>query len=161
MYLRTLLVALILGIVAILAFLNWNVFMTQATLSVGITTVEAPLGLLLLGIIALLTVLFLIYIVYLQSSTLVESRRLTRELQAQRDLAENAETSRFHQLRTAVESALREQNEQTRGFESTLLTRLEELERDLRSAVEQSGNSIAAHLGEIEDRFERAAGRNK
>ena len=52
MYLRTLLIALVLGIVAILAFQNWNVFMTRATLSVGFTTVEAPLGLLLLGILA-------------------------------------------------------------------------------------------------------------
>ena len=161
MYLRTLLIALVLGIVAILAFQNWNVFMTRATLSVGFTTVEAPLALLLLGIIALLTVMFLVYIVYLQSSMLVESRRQTRELQAQRELAENAEASRFHQLRTAVESVLREQNEQTQEFKNTVLARLEELERDLRSTVEQSGNSIAAYLGEIEDRFERAAGRNK
>ena len=103
MYLRTLLIALVLGIVAILAFLNWNVFMTRATLSVGFTTVEAPLGLLLLGIIALLTVMFLVYIVYLQSSMLVESRRFTRELQAQRELAENAEASRF--LRASVGAA--------------------------------------------------------
>ena len=56
---------------------------------------------------------------------------------------------------------LREQNEQTREFKNTVLARLEELERDLHSTVEQSGNSIAAYLGEIEDRFERAAGRNK
>jgi len=105
--------------------------------------------------------MFLIYIVYLQSSMLVESRRLTRELRTQRELTENAEASRFHQLRTAVESVLREQNNQTQEFKKTVLARLEELERDLRSTVEQSGNSIAAYLGEIEDRFERAAGRNK
>jgi len=161
MYLRTLLIALVLGIVVLFTFLNWNALTTRAPLSVGVATVEAPLGLILLGIIALLTVMFLIYIVYLQSSMLVENRRLTRELQAQRELAENAEASRFHQLRTAVESVLREQNNQTLEFKKTVLARFEELERDLRSTVEQSGNSIAAYLGEIEDRFERAAGRNK
>ncbi len=161
MYLRTVIIVSVLGILVMFALLNWNAFTTAMPLSVGFTTVEAPLGLFLLAVIALLTVLFLIYVVYLQSSTLVESRRQTRELQVQRELAQNAEASRFHQLKIAVETALREQNNQTLEFKNTVLARLEELERDLRSTVEQSGNSIAAYLGEIEDQFKRVAGGNK
>jgi ABC-type multidrug transport system fused ATPase/permease subunit len=151
----------IFGILVMFALLNWNAFTAPTALSVGLTTVEAPLGLLLLGFITLLTVLFLVYIVYLQSATLLESRRQARALQTQREVAENAETSRFHQLRTAMETALREQNNQALDFKNSVLARLEELERELRSTVERSGNSIAAYLGEIEDRLERAGGENK
>lgn len=161
MYLRTLIIVSILGILVMFALLNWNAFTTPMPLSVGLTTVEAPLGLLLLGITALLTVMFLIYTVYLQSATLLESRRQARELQTQREVAENAEASRLRQLQIAMETAVREQNNQALEFKNSVLARLEELERNLRSTVEQSGNSIAAYLGEIEDRLERAAGENK
>jgi hypothetical protein len=35
---------------------------------------------------------------------------------------------------------------------------LDRLDRELRAAVEQSGNTLAAYLGEIDDRLERAKG---
>jgi hypothetical protein len=38
-----------------------------------------------------------------------------------------------------------------------VLGKLAELERDLRSVVEQSGNTLAAYIGEIEDRLERTS----
>ena len=54
----------------------------------------------------MLTLLFLVYVVYLQSSVLIESRRYARELQAQRELADQAEASRFSQLRAFLDSEL-------------------------------------------------------
>ena len=44
MYLRTLLILIVLGAVAIFAAINWKAFMAPTTLSVVFTTVEAPLG---------------------------------------------------------------------------------------------------------------------
>ena len=132
--------------------------MSPTTLTFGIGTVEAPLGLILLAMFGLITLLFLIYVVFLQSSSLLESRRQTRELQNQRELADRAEESRFQQLRSAMETELRNLDTQMKESKTTILTRLDALERDTRSAVEQSGNTLAAYLGEIEDRFERAAG---
>jgi hypothetical protein len=38
---------------------------------------------------------------------------------------------------------------------------LDGLDHELRAAIEQSTNSLAAYLGEIEDRIERAGGRIK
>lgn len=157
MYLRTLLIVLVLGVVSLFAVLNWNVFMTQTTLSVGFTTVQAPLGLVFL----VLALLFLIYVVYLQSAALLESRRQARELQAQREIAQNAEASRFYQLKTSLEEALREQSNQAAQFNNAILARLEKLDRDLRVTVEQSSNSLAAYIGEVEDRFEHAADEKK
>ena len=68
MYLRTLLILIVLGAVAIFAAINWKAFMAPTTLSVVFANVEAPLGLILLAVIGLLTLLFLLYVVYLQSS---------------------------------------------------------------------------------------------
>jgi len=158
MYLRTLLVLTVLGLLIIFAVINRSAFMSQTTLSVGFTTVEAPLGLILLGIAGLLTLVFLIYLVYLQSSALLESRRYARELQAERDIAEQAEASRFNQLRAFLESEIRKLANQNEESRATVLARLNQLDRDLRSTVEQSGNTLAAYIGEIDDRVERAIG---
>ena len=158
MYLRTLLIVIVLGLLAIFTLFNWSAFMSPTTLTFGIGTVEAPLGLILLAMFGLVTLLFLIYVVFLQSSSLLESRRQTRELQSQRELADRAEESRFQQLRSAMETELRNLDTQMKESKTMILTRLDALERDTRSAVEQSGNTLAAYLGEIEDRFGRSAG---
>jgi hypothetical protein len=158
MYLRTLLILIVLGAVAIFAAINWIAFMAPTTLSVVFATVEAPLGLILLAVVGLLTLLFLLYVVYLQSSVLMENRRNARELQAQRELAEQAEASRISQLRSFLESELRRLGEKTEESKVVVLAKLEALERELRSVVEQSGNTLAAYIGEIEDRLERAPG---
>ncbi len=158
MYLRTLLILIVIGAVAIFAAINWKAFMAPTTLSVVFANVEAPLGLILLAVVGLLTLLFLLYVVYLQSSVLMENRRNARELQAQRELAEQAEASRISQLRSFLESELRRLGEKTEESKVVVLAKLEALERELRSVVEQSGNTLAAYLGEIEDRLERAPG---
>lgn len=158
MYLRTVIIVLVLGLVGIFAIFNWSAFMAPTTLTVGFGTVEAPLGLILLGIVGLVTVLFLIYLVFLQSTTLLESRRQTRELQNQRELAGRAEASRFEQLRSAMEARLSDLERQATESKAELLARLDDIERDLRAAVEQSGNTLAAYIGEIEDRLERSVG---
>jgi len=158
MYLRTLLIVLVLGLLAIFALFNWSAFMSPTTLTFGIGTVEAPLGLILLAMFGLVTLLFLVYVVFLQSSSLLETRRQTRELQSQRELADRAEESRFQQLRSAMETELRSLDTQTTEFKAEIITRLDALERDMRLAIEQSSNTLAAYLGEIEDRFERLAG---
>ena len=107
MYLRTLLILIVVGAVAIFSAINWSAFMAPTTLSVIFGSVEAPLGLILLAAIGLLTLLFLLYVAYLQSAILMENRRNARELQVQRDLAEQAEASRISQLRSFLEIELR------------------------------------------------------
>lgn len=158
MYLRTLLIVLVLGVVVIFALLNWSVFTAPTTLSIGFTTVEAPLGLILLGAIGALTLLFLIYLVYLQASALMESRQYSRELKNQRELADRAEESRFTELRSSLETELRRIANQMADSNTAMNTRLDGLAHDLRSAIEQSTNSLSAYIGEIEDRLERTGG---
>lgn len=158
MNLRTLLIVVVVAMVAIFTFLNWSAFMSPTTLSAGFTTFEAPLGLILLGVTGILTLLFLIYIVYWQSSALMESRRYSRDLQTQREIADNAEASRFNQLRSFLEGELRQLATGNIESKTAVLLRLDELERDLRSTIEQSANTLAACIGEFEDRFDRSTG---
>jgi hypothetical protein len=155
MYLRTLLIVVVLGALALFAAVNWSAFTMPTTLSLLFTTVEAPLGLILLVVIGALTALFLIYLVYWQSSVLLESRRHAREIQALREIADNAEASRVAQLRSAMETELSELGERSAEFKTAIVARLDEIERDLRATIEQSVNALAAYIGEVEDRLER------
>ena len=161
MYLRTFVIVTVLGLLAIFALFNWSAIMAPTTLTVGFATVEAPLGLILLVIVGVITLLFLVYVVLLQSSALLEGRRQARDLQSQRALADHAEESRFQQLRSAMEAQFDELENHITESKAAVLARLDEVERGLRSAVEQSGNTLAAYIGEIEDRFERAQGGKK
>jgi uncharacterized integral membrane protein len=157
-YLRTLLIVLVLGVVVVFALLNWSVFTAPTILSVGFTTFDAPLGLILLGAIGALTLLFLIYLVYLQATALMESRQYSRELKNQRELADRAEESRFTELRSSLETELGRIANQMADSNIAMNTRLDGLAHDLRSAIEQSTNSLSAYIGEIEDRLERTGG---
>lgn len=156
MYLRTLLIIVLLGVLGLFAAVNWGAFTTQTTLSLVFTTVEAPLGLILLGVIGALTALFLIYLVYWQSSALLETRRHAREVQSFREIAENAEASRFSQLRAFLETELHELAARSAESKTAVLARLDEIDRELRATMEQSVNTLAAYIGEVDDRMERA-----
>jgi hypothetical protein len=157
MKVRTLFLLIVLGAITVFAALNWNAFMAPTTLSLGIVNVQAPLGIIMLGLLAFLSAVFLVFIVSLQTSVLFEARRHARELQANRELADQAEASRFTELRGFLEGELKRQA----GFEAeskgAVLARLDQLEQDLRASVEQSGNMLSAYIGELEDRLEKVA----
>ena len=160
MNLRTLLILAVLGLVAVFSALNWSAFIAPTALSLGFTRVEAPLGLILLAVVALLTLLFLVYITYLQSTVLFETRRHARELQSQRELADQAEASRFNQLRAFMEAELQRVAGEMEQSKSLLLNKLDQIERDLRASMEQTGNSLAASIGELEDRLDSSFGKS-
>jgi hypothetical protein len=157
MKVRTLFLLIVLVAISVFAALNWNAFIMPTTLSLGVAVVEAPLGLVMLGILAFLTALFLVFVVYLQTSVLLEARRHARELQANRELADQAETSRFTELKGFLEVELKRQAELAAELRTVVLARVDQLDRDLRSVVEQSSNTLSAYIGELEDRFEKGA----
>lgn len=135
--LRAIALFVLLVLVGLFALGNWSAFTAPTSLSLGVTTVQAPLGLIMLGLLGFLCVLFTVWVISLQASSLAAARRQTRELQAQRDLADKAEASRFTELR------------------GELLARLDRLQNESRVAIEQNSNAVAAQIGELEDRLER------
>ena len=157
MRLRTGFLLVIVLLIAALAFLNWGTLSQPASMSVGFTQVTAPLGLVMLGLTVVLGVVCLAYVFYLQSSVMLETRRHNKEMQTQRDLADKAEASRFTELRNYLDA--QEQARAARNAEllSRLTTRIEQMEATFKSRVDQSDNSTAAHIGQLEDRIERRA----
>jgi uncharacterized integral membrane protein len=155
MHIKTFVLLLVLAAVSLFAAINWNSFMTPTNLWLLFTSVNAPLGLIMLGVTAVITALFLIFIAYLQASMLSKTTRFEKEIQAQRKLAEQAETSRISELHHFLEAELLKIEQKTAAAESTLQKRIDRLDVELRSFVEQAGNTITAYIGELEDRLER------
>jgi uncharacterized integral membrane protein len=155
MPLRTLLLGVVLLLVALFAALNWSAFMTPMSLSLLFASVEAPLGLLMLGVIVLLTLLFLVYLLYIQTAVIFDARRMARELEAQRELADQSEASRFTELRALLEERMQKLESVVKEEQSLAAGRLSEVERSLRLSVEEGTNTLASFMGELEDRMER------
>jgi len=124
-----LLLWVVIGVIAFFGFMNWPVLNAPAPLWVGVTTITAPLGTLMLVLFGIIVLLMLIE----QSAALGETRRYGRDLDAQRKLADQAEASRFTELRTYLAQEM----------------------SSLRTALDQQGNALAATIAELDDRLER------
>lgn len=133
MNIRTILLLSALLVIGLFAAVNWSAMMAPTTLSLLFTSVEAPIGLVMLGLMTLLNILFLTFIVYLQANIMADRRRMMRDLDAQRELANQAEASRFNELRQFLDGA----------FVNT------------DNSIKEAANSLSAYIGELEDRLER------
>jgi len=154
MKIRTLFLLLILVAIAAFVMLNWNAFMTPTTLSLGVAVVQAPLGLVMLGLLVFLVALFMLFVVYMQTSALLAGRRQDRELQAHRELADKAEASRFTELRVFLAAELAKHADLHGESRALIIERMDQLAGDIRSAVQETENSLSAYIGELEDRLE-------
>src|SRR5690606_4470018 len=138
---------------------NWSVLNAPTTLSLAFAEVQAPLGVVTLGFIVAVTVLFLAYIVYLQMSGLLETRRHGKELHVQRHLAGQAEASRLTELRSHLDAEFARQAARQSELDAALRSRLDALEQQLKTVVEQQADSVSAAVGELADRIERGPSR--
>lgn len=144
---------IVLGVIAFFGFMNWPVLNTPAPLWLGVTTVTAPLGTVMLALFGAVVLLMLIE----QSAALAETRRYGRDLDAQRKLADQAEASRFTELRTYISGEVARSEQRSIETQNTLIARIDQVERSLRNALDQQGNSLAATIGELDDRIERSS----
>lgn len=147
-------VVLLLALAGLVA-LNWATFNAVTTLSLGVTQVEAPLGLILLGLIGLVSLLFMGYILLLQAAQGVESRRMSKDLHAQRTLADQAEASRFTEMRGFVESEMRRLEAQADTGRRELVERLAQLQQQLQDKLGESTRTLSAYVGEVDDKLDR------
>ena len=148
---------LLIALVALVIFaaINWQAIMAPVPLSLLFGDVEAPLGLILLAATGLLALLFLGFVVYMQSSTLVIRRKLNKEVEEQRKLANEAEASRFTELRTYLETELQQLKAQGSEVHEKVEARLSEIEAVVKGVVEESGTSLSAYIGELGDRLDK------
>jgi uncharacterized integral membrane protein len=132
---------------AVFVIINWSVFSAPARFYFFIGTFSVPVGVVMLALIALVTLGYAIYLGIWQSKLLMDYRRQSKELQSQRSLADDAEASRF----TALSALLREEM----GRQDA---RLDAAFTALRNELKDTEHSIAATLGEMDDRQRRLTG---
>src|ERR1019366_2965633 len=129
-------VNLLIWIVAALSIafviINWGMLVAPIQASFGFTRVIVPLAV-FFGL--LLTVQFRLMAMH---------RRHSAELRTQRELVDNAEASRFTELRQYLQQELVSLREAQRASEQRL-----------REEILATGNTLAACVGEIDERLER------
>ena len=149
---RTALLVLIVALLGYLAFFNFSTLAQEVPMSLGFTEVHGPLGLVMLALNALMAAIFLAYVIAMQATWLLEVRAHNKALQAQRELAEKAEISRFTELRGALD------DKQTQ-WEKRVMERLDALENHLKARAEESDNVHAAYLGQLEEQLRNQPGK--
>jgi len=155
--LPTIALLILLAIIALFTALNWAAFTAPAQLSLIVTTVQAPLGVLMLFLVGAITAAFLAFLVYLQTSATLETRRLAKELRSQRELADSAEASRFTELHNFLAQELAALRTLNGDSDTRLVSRVDAAEQALRTDIEHAGNTLAAYIGELEHRLDSPA----
>lgn len=104
--------AVLLGtLIAALAFANWQTLTTPTQINLLVTRMEAPLGLLMLALTAALFLVFIVVTLRGQLGSLLESRKLLKDVQRLQGLADQAEGSRIESLRQLITTEFRQLNE--------------------------------------------------
>jgi len=114
--------------------LNWDTLNIPTELSIGFATVNMPLGIILLGCIIVITALFLLFIMSMQASTLIMTRRHNKAMQEQQKLADEAELSRFTDLRQFLELEFTQHVTQNVELNNQVITKIDALETQLKTS---------------------------
>lgn len=146
---RIALLTLIMVLIGLLAFFNFPYLLQDVQMSLGFTSVQAPLGLILLVLTGLMAIVFVAYVIAMQGSWLLESRAHTKEMAAQRELADKAEASRFTELRLGMERLHQEES-------LRLMQRIDQLQAHLQQRAQDSDNTTAAYMGQLEEQLRKS-----
>ena len=128
---RSIVAIAVLVLAAAFFVLNWQVFSAATTVNFLVAKVEAPVGVVMGVLFALVLTVLGAYVGVWQSTLLSELKRQAREIESHRTLAENAEASRFTELGTLVRTEI----------------------EGLRAELRDTEHSIAATLAELDDRL--------
>jgi uncharacterized integral membrane protein len=144
MRLRTLLAIIVAALIAAFLIVNWQVLAAPAKVNFVFGSIETPVGVVMLAICGPVVLALMVYVGMWQSTALLETRRQAKELQAQRILADNAEASRFTELGALMRSEIA-------GLDQRLQAAIDAMRGEFRDIE----GSIAATLGEMDDRIRR------
>jgi uncharacterized integral membrane protein len=138
----------LIGIIAVVAIvlvlINRVMLGTPVPVSLVLTNLSVPLWLVLLGLAIALCAIFFALLLAAQVRMAAARRQHAAELRAQRELVEQAEASRFTELRQYLEVELA-------ALRQAQAASLERLHEEILAA----NNSLAAVVGEIDERLER------
>lgn len=153
-------IVLVLAILAVAGFAaqNWAEINRSSPLNFGVVVTDAPLGLILLSLLGLTLLLFLASAATMRTQALIESRQHAKALQAQRDLADRAEASRFTDLRQQLDAHLRDSREHENLATAEMNKALAQHQREMRAQLEQMNHMLANRLAELDTHIQRLGG---
>lgn len=154
---RARLIVLLTAILLVAGFagLNWSEFLRPTPLSFGLFVMNAPLGLILLCVLGVTLVAFLVSSIHMQTVNLLDTRQHSKELHAQRELADKAEASRFTDLRQHLDTQMREIHQREVIAATELEKAVAQGQRELRTQLELMNRTLATRLAEIEGRVDQ------
>jgi uncharacterized integral membrane protein len=143
---RVLLFVLAVLLVGGFAAQNWPEITRSSDLLFGPVVMTAPLGLILLSALGVVLVVALLSSMATRTRWLMESRHHYKSLEAQRDLADKAEASRFTDLRQYLERSHGDLRAEMAQMNRAMMTRLAELDAriDARARTGTWGPTVPA-----------------
>jgi uncharacterized membrane protein len=126
--------------------LNWPEFVRPVPVSLGLRIVDAPLPLILLAALMCMMLAALASVAYLQSQHEHALNRHARELQAQRELADKGEASRFLELRRYLELEALETRQRDAATRDALQDSLRQHQHALQARLDQPSPPAASML---------------
>jgi uncharacterized integral membrane protein len=155
MRMRTILLIAFILLIAAFVALNWSEFMHPTELSVGFAIFQAPLGLVMVLLLVTSLLVFMLASAYQQTLYLLESRKFTKDMAAQRELADKAEASRFTELRQVLEQMNQSALLRDDAAHAALRSEMTQQTERVIHHIDTSGNTLAAYIGELEDRMQQ------
>jgi hypothetical protein len=124
--------------------LNWQVFGATAHFNMLFGALDTSIGAMILFLMGIVVTALAIAFIIWQQLHLSDYRRQAKSLHAQRTLAEDAEASRFTELGVLFREEMAKQDSR---FDASFAA--------LRTEFHDAVNSLAATLGELDDRLQR------
>jgi uncharacterized integral membrane protein len=108
------------ALIVVFAGLNWSALTANTELNLLVMDVQAPLGIVLLGLTAVFVALFFIATLYSRIANLMETRRLHKEVRSAQDVADHAEASRLEAMQHQMLTEFRMLNERFSQLETSV-----------------------------------------
>lgn len=92
----------VVALIVLFAGLNWSTLTAETSLNLLVANVQAPMGVILLGLTAVFVALFFMATLYSRITNLMETRALHKELRSAQTVADSAEASRLESLQHII-----------------------------------------------------------
>ena len=95
-------------LLAIFVTANWPLVAATSNLNFLIREAEAPLGVVLCGVIIFQSILFIVFLAHIERAAALESRNRNKEIEKLRKIADDKEASRIYDLEERIEDRFEE-----------------------------------------------------
>lgn len=153
MHLRSVFLLLLFVLCTVFLIVNWQGVMADVNVNLLWTEIQAPLGLILLLGPGLVILICLVYGFVQQAALSMELRRVNKQLQQARELAQKAEQSRFTELKNEMQKQMLELQNQSASRHASIMAAVNSLQAAVDESAQDTVNSLSASVGEVEDRL--------